>query len=262
MKSLKLVKGILPVVGAITLISGCSTTGDMYGKYEEICEVPTAKTVERVKVVKEVVEKERVVVKKVPVDKIKYVDRIKIKEVPKVKYVDRIKKVPTVKYVDRVKIKEVPTVKYVDRVKIKEVAKIKYVDRVKTIKQLIPGVIWEPAVYFGFDLASLTPQETARLDRDLLVLRKKPNLKLSVQAFTDSKGSNEYNRNLALRRQQTVVSYLMSKGLAKNRILMSPLGEELPILGDSEAERVVNRRVELMLLDAAGRPLSLSIQTK
>ena len=77
-----------------------------------------------------------------------------------------------------------------------------------------------------------------------------------------SKGSNQYNRNLALRRQQTVVSYLMSKGLAKNRILMSPLGEELPILGDSEAERVVNRRVELMLLDAAGRPLSLSIQTK
>lgn len=248
MKSLKLVKGILPVVGAITLISGCSTTGDMYGKYEEICEVPTAKTVERVKVVKEVVEKERVVVKKVPVDKIKYVDRIKIKEVPKVKYVDRIKKVPTVKYVDRVKIKEV--------------SKIKYVDRVKTIKQLIPGVIWEPAVYFGFDLASLTSQETARLDRDLLVLRQKPDLKLSVQAFTDSKGSNEYNRNLALRRQQTVVSYLMSKGLAKNRILMSPLGEELPILGDSEAERVVNRRVELMLLDAAGRPLSLSIQTK
>ena len=260
MKSLKLVKGILPVVGAITLISGCSTTGDMYGKYEEICEVPTAKTVERVKIVKEVVEKERVVVKNVPVDKIKYVDRIK--EVPKIKYVDRIKNIPTVKYVDRVKIKEVPTVKYVDRVKIKEVAKIKYVDRVKTIKQLIPGVIWEPAVYFGFDLASLTPEETARLDRDLLVLRKKPTLKLSVQAFTDSYGSNQYNRNLALRRQQTVVSYLMSKGLAKNRILMSPLGEELPILGDSEAERVVNRRVELMLLDAAGRPLSLSIQTK
>jgi outer membrane protein OmpA-like peptidoglycan-associated protein len=258
MKSLKLVKGILPVVGAITLVSGCSTTGDMYGKYEEICEVPTAKTVERVKVVKEVVEKERVVVKKVSVDKIKYVDRIK--EVPKVKYVDRIKKVPTVKYVDR--IKKVPTIKYVDRVKIKEVPKIKYVDRVKTVKQLMPGVIWEPAVYFGFDLASLTPAETARLDRDLLVLRKQPTLKLSVQAFTDSKGSNQYNRSLALRRQQTVVSYLMSKGLAKNRILMSPLGEELPILGNSEAERVVNRRVELMLLDAAGRPLSLSIQTK
>jgi len=280
----------------------------MYAKYDDICEVPKAKTVERVKIVKEVVEKERIVEKKVnvPVEKIKYVDRIKevekvkfvdrvtikevpkiqyvdriketIKEVPTVKYVEKIKKVPTVKYVDRVKIKEVPKIKYVDRVKIKEVPKIKYVDRVKvkevptiryvervkvkTVKQLIPGITWEPAVYFGYDLASLAPTELARLDKDLLVLLKQPNLKLSVQAFTDSKGSNRYNRSLALRRQQTVVNYLMSKGLAKNRILTSPLGEELPILGNSEAERVVNRRVELMLLDAAGRPLSLSIQTK
>jgi len=274
MKSLKLVKRILPVVGAITLVSGCSTTGDMYGKYDDICEVPKVKTVERVKIVKEVVEKERIVEKKVPVETIKYVDRIKevskveyvdrvqVKEVPKIQYVERIKEVPTVKYVDR--IKKVPTIKYVERVKIKEVPKIQYVDRVKvkTVKQMIPGIIWEPAVYFGFDLASLTPTELARLDKDLLVLRKQPNLKLSVQAFTDSKGSNQYNRNLALRRQQTVVNYLMSKGLSKRRILMSPLGEELPILGNSEAERVVNRRVELMLLDAAGRPLSLSIQTK
>ena len=264
MKSLKLVKGILPVVGVITLVSGCSTTGEMYGKYEEICEVPMAKTVERVKIVKEVVEKERIVEKKVNVEKIKYVDRIKIKEVPKVKYVDRvkIKEVPKIKYVDRVKIKEVPKVRYVERVKVKEVPTVKYVDRVKTVKQLIPGITWEPAVYFGFDLASLEPKEIARLDKDLLVLRKKPMLKLSVQAFTDSKGSNQYNRSLALRRQQTVVSYLVSKGLAKDRIRMSPLGEELPILGNSEAENIVNRRVELMLLDAAGRPLSLSIQTK
>ena len=238
MKSLKLVKGILPVIGAITLISGCSTTGDMYGKYDEICEVPKAKTVERVKIVKEVVEKERIVEKKVPVEKIKYVDRIKIKEVAKVEYVDRVK------------IKEVPKVKYVDRVKI------------KTVKQQIPSVAWEPAVYFGFDLASLTQQETARLDRDLLVLRKQPALMLSVQAFTDSKGSNKYNRDLALRRQQTVVNYLTSKGLSKSRIRMTPLGEELPILGDSESDRAVNRRVELMLLDANGRPQSLSIQTK
>ena len=186
MKSLKLVKGILPVVGAITLISGCSTTNEMYAKYDDICEIPKSKTVERVKIVN----------KEVPVEKVKYIDRIKVKEVP------------TVKYVDRIKVKKVPT--------------IKYVDRVKTVKQQIPGVTWEPAVYFEFDKASLTPAELARLDKDLLVLRKKPNLKLSTQAFTDSKGSNKYNRDLALRRQQTVVNYLLSKGLSRNRILMTP----------------------------------------
>ena len=61
--------------------------------------------------------------------------------------------------------------------------------KVRTVKEMIPGVTWEPAVYFGYDLASLTPAELVRLDRDLLVLRKKSDLKLSVQAFTDSKGS-------------------------------------------------------------------------
>jgi len=83
-----------------------------------------------------------------------------------------------------------------------------------------------------------------------------------IQAFTDIKGSNSYNRDLALRRLNTVQSYLISKGLSKERIIVSPLGEELPILGSSTQERVINRRVELMLLDATGRPLSLSIQPK
>ena len=111
-------------------------------------------------------------------------------------------------------------------------------------------------------MASLNAAENARLDSDLLVLKKNPKLKLSIQAFTDSKGSLVYNRNLAMQRQNTVQNYLMSKGLEKSRILVSPLGEELPILGNSEKERVINRRVELMLLDAGGRPLSLSIQPK
>ena len=300
MKSLKLVKRVLPVVGMITLVSGCSTTNDMYGKYDDICEVPKAKTVERVKIVKEVTEKAKIVEKQVPVEKtkyvdrikevakVKYVDRVKIKEVktvkyvPKVKIVERIKEVPKVKYVDRVKIKEVPKIKYVDRVKVKEVAKIKYVDRVKRVMvpqtkvvekikvvnktqyvdKMVSGSIWEPAVYFGYDLASLDANELARLDRDIVVLKKNPKLKLSVQAFTDSHGSNQYNQKLALQRQKTVVDYLVSKGVTRNRIVLSPLGEELPILGNSAAERVVNRRVELMLLDQGGRPLSFAIQPK
>ncbi|PWR00010.1 OmpA family protein [Leucothrix pacifica] len=150
----------------------------------------------------------------------------------------------------------------VPETKIKVVEKVKVVNKVEYVKQAVHGEIWEPAVYFGFDLSSLNASEQARLDRDMLVLKKNPSLKLSVQAFTDSKGSQAYNRQLALRRQQTVVDYFMDKGLSRDRILVSPLGEELPILGDTKAERVINRRVELMLLDASGRPLSLAVQPK
>ena len=246
MKRRKLAKRILPVVGAVTLLGGCASTSDLYAKYEDICELPKAKVEERIKIVKEVVHKDRIVEKIKPVETIKYVDRIK--EVPTVKVVEKIKEVPTVKIVERVK--EVPTIKVVE----------KTVN--KYIKQPVLGEVWEPAVYFGFDLASLNDQERARLDRDLLVLKKNPELKLSIQAFTDSKGSISYNRDLALKRQKTVQSYLIAKGLDNSRILVAPLGEELPILGNSKAERVINRRVELMLLDSAGRPLALSIQPK
>ncbi|PWQ98797.1 OmpA family protein [Leucothrix arctica] len=246
MKRRKLAQRILPVVGAMTLLGGCASTSDLYAKYEDLCEVPKAKVEERIKIVKEVVHKDRIIEK--------------IKPVETIKYVDRIQKVPTIKIVET--IKEVPTIKVVEKVKIVE--KVKVVERVKTvnkyIKQPMLGEVWEPAVYFGFDLASLNVEEHVRLDRDLLVLKKNPKLKLSIQAFTDSKGSESYNRKLALKRQNTVQSYLIAKGLEKDRILVSPLGEELPILGNSTNERVINRRVELMLLDAAGRPLSLTIR--
>lgn len=229
MKNNKLVQRIVPVISIISvfgMLGGCATTDDLYAEYDAVCELPKPEQVERIKIVKEVVEKERIV--------------------EKVKVVEKIKPVETIKYVDRVKVVEKPTTVY----------------KTRLVQQPMPGVVWEPAVYFGYDLASLTSSETARLDRDLLALKTHPTLKISIQAFTDSKGSAEYNRDLALRRQATVLDYLLSNGLQRERILMSPLGEELPILGESVQERTINRRVELMLLDAKGRPLSLAIQPK
>ena len=59
-----------------------------------------------------------------------------------------------------------------------------------------------------------------------------------------------------------VMVYMGKQGISKERVLLSPLGEELPILGNSISERSINRRVELMLLDSIGRPLALEIQPK
>jgi len=175
-----------------------------------------------------------------------YAEYDKSCDIPKVKVVERV--------VEKVRIKK----EYVTKYKTKVVTK--YKTRVE--QRPMSGIRWEPAVYFGFDLADLTPAAMKRLDADILVLHKHTNLKLSVQSFTDVKGSNSYNRKLALRRQQAVISYLVAKGVIKARIRVSPLGEELPILGQSVKERSINRRVELMLLDHSGRPLALEIQPK
>ncbi len=179
----------------------------------------------------------------------KYDDSCDIPQ-PKVKVVEKI--------IEKVKIQKEVVIKYKTEYKTKYKTKV----ITKIDRQVIRGIRWEPAVYFGFDQAILTVAEKKRLDADVLVLRQYANLKLNMQSFTDSKGSNAYNRKLAVKRQQSVINYLLSKGITKSRISVSPLGEELPILGQSVQERSINRRVELMLLDQQGRPLALEIQPR
>lgn len=121
-------------------------------------------------------------------------------------------------------------------------------------------VVWEPAVYFGFDKHELTNKELQRLESDIKVLRDHPNYMVSVRGFTDSFNSQAYNLALSERRQATVVNYLIAQGIAAERVIASKAGELLPIK-DSEArqDRILNRRVELLLLDGTGRPLSFGI---
>lgn len=120
--------------------------------------------------------------------------------------------------------------------------------------------LWEPAVYFGFDKHHLIEVEYARLDRNIKVLEENPGFKVSVRGFTDSFNSQAYNLALADRRQNTVATYLLSKGIAEDRIIATKAGELLPIK-DSEAEedRILNRRVEMLLLDETGRPLAFGV---
>lgn len=116
--------------------------------------------------------------------------------------------------------------------------------------------MWEPAVYFGFELDNLNDSERARLDRNVAVLKRYEALQVSVQAYTDQKGSDDQNVLLSRKRMNAVVAYLQQAGIRGGRIKATYLGEGAPLMaGDSSQERVLNRRVELMPLDATGRPL-------
>lgn len=115
---------------------------------------------------------------------------------------------------------------------------------------------WEPAVYFAFDSSELAGAERARLDKSMQVMKQFPSLIVGVQGFTDKAGSPGYNKALAERRVQAVKAYMEVSGIASNRVVLQPIGEALPpIDSDDSADRRVNRRVELMLLDDAGLPM-------
>ncbi len=116
---------------------------------------------------------------------------------------------------------------------------------------------WHPAVYFALDESVLSASDSEKLEQNLVVLAKYPELRLAVRGFSDITGGNQYNQALASRRVDTVADFLRSNGLADVRLELIALGEELPILkGSEESAHAINRRVELMLLDKQGRPLT------
>lgn len=119
---------------------------------------------------------------------------------------------------------------------------------------------WEPAVYFAFDDQVLSDEAKEKLLSVLPVIKKYPHLLLSLQGFTDSIGSISYNRKLANRRVNAVSEFMATQGVNGNRLVVQTLGEGLKTVGESsEVTRALNRRVELMLLDGKGKPISMSV---
>lgn len=119
---------------------------------------------------------------------------------------------------------------------------------------------WEPAVYFDFDDQTLSQEAQTQLLSVLPVLKAYPYLLLSLQGFTDNIGSTSYNRQLANRRVKSVSAFLTVEGIDNKRLVIQTLGKGLKTVGEyGEASRALNRRVELMLLDSKGKPISVSV---
>jgi OOP family OmpA-OmpF porin len=77
-------------------------------------------------------------------------------------------------------------------------------------------------------------------------LKAQPSIKVEVQGHTDSTGKAEYNQRLSERRAQSVVNYLVGKGIAAERLIPRGYGLTRPIASNNTAEgRARNRRVEL-----------------
>lgn len=102
-------------------------------------------------------------------------------------------------------------------------------------------------VNFDFDKATLRPEDIAILDRDALsFVKSNSDVVVEVEGHTDSRGSDKYNMGLSLRRAEAVRDYLISKGVAADRLTAKGYGESQPIADNNTDEgRFKNRRVEL-----------------
>jgi OmpA-OmpF porin, OOP family len=101
-------------------------------------------------------------------------------------------------------------------------------------------------IHFKFDSAALTSEAKSILDRSLTAIKSNPSANLSVEGHTDSTGSDSYNLDLSQRRAESVVKYLVSKGVSSSRLNAKGFGESNPVVAnDSASSRAQNRRVEI-----------------
>jgi outer membrane protein OmpA-like peptidoglycan-associated protein len=77
--------------------------------------------------------------------------------------------------------------------------------------------------------------------------------RIRVEGHTDDVGSASYNKDLSERRAESVVRYLVSKGIARKRLVAAGFGEERPVAPNKTAlGRAKNRRVEFTILGESG----------
>ncbi|HET6990411.1 MAG TPA: OmpA family protein, partial [Bacteroidia bacterium] len=103
-----------------------------------------------------------------------------------------------------------------------------------------------PAVLYDLDLATLRPQSKDSLNFLYQILIDNPNFVIELDAHTDCRGSADHNRTLAQNRAQSCVDYLISKGIAKDRLIAKGFGEDKPLVwkGVVLTEKYINSRPE------------------
>jgi|GEM_PF-4655438 len=104
-------------------------------------------------------------------------------------------------------------------------------------------------VNFDYDQDSIAPQYTTYLAKIVQYVRTTPKAILKVYGHTDTRGEQEYNLSLSERRALAVRNYLVSQGIAVNRIELFGLGESKPMWPDDKEEWAAkeNRRVEIVI---------------
>lgn len=104
-------------------------------------------------------------------------------------------------------------------------------------------------IYFDSGSANIKPESYPILDSVAILLRDNPSARIQIAGHTDSDGSASSNQTLSERRAQSVYQYLVSKGIAGNRLTTIGHGESNPVApNDSAANKARNRRIEFTVL--------------
>ncbi len=103
-------------------------------------------------------------------------------------------------------------------------------------------------VLFDFNKYTLRPAAREKLAKISGIILSHPGLRLEVDGYTDSIGSDAYNMKLSDERAGTVQGYLVQQGLAQDNVTEKGFGKDDPVASNETAKgRQLNRRVELVV---------------
>ncbi len=109
-------------------------------------------------------------------------------------------------------------------------------------------------IYYDYDKADIRPDAEPTLNRLAEVLQQNPSVKIQLGSHTDCRGNDGYNQSLSQRRAEAAVGYLISKGVAAERLAARGYGESSPAVGCNcprctEEEHQANRRTTFKVVE-------------
>ena len=103
-------------------------------------------------------------------------------------------------------------------------------------------------VYFALDSFEVSTEGRAILEASAQVLRKQPAWQITIEGHCDERGTAEYNLSLGERRAVAAKTYLMSLGVAAERLRTVSYGKEFPFdPGHDEGAWTKNRRAHFVI---------------
>ncbi len=103
-------------------------------------------------------------------------------------------------------------------------------------------------IYFDYKTDTINNTEKIKLDELVKYMRENPKYKLEIYGNTDQTGSVEYNQDLSQRRANNTRNYLISQGIASNRMKVLPLGKTKAVGTETEIDKAKLRSVEFEII--------------
>jgi len=112
-------------------------------------------------------------------------------------------------------------------------------------------------VLFDTGKSELNSGASRKLDQLAQFLSEHKDRRVQIDGFTDSVGSDSYNRELSQRRANAVKNALLTRGIDSTRINTEGYGKAFPVANNAESSgRQLNRRVEVVIGGENGAPIA------